>query len=279
MTKDTLTVAAAQMCSTDDLRANLDTCAKLAAQAAAAGAEVLVLPECFAFLGRSERDKLAVAEDLEASPPGPIVSSLTELATRHQMWVLAGGMPERVADDPNRALNAFVAIDPSGELVGVYRKVHLFDIDIPGRATLRESDSTRAGTDLVSLSLEPFVAGLAICYDLRFPELFRQLVVDCDANILMLPAAFTAHTGAAHWHTLLRARAIENQCYVVAAAQWGQHNEKRASYGHTLIYDPWGELVGELPSGDGIVTATLSMELLRKTRSQMPCLDHQVLLG
>jgi predicted amidohydrolase len=263
------------MCSTADLQANLGVCRDRIAQAADAGARLVVLPENFSFLGRSERDKLAIAERLDGG--GPIVSALQELATRHRVWLVGGGTPEVVEGDERRTYNTALVIDPAGALVARYRKIHLFDVDIPGGATLRESDATRAGDELVVVEIEGAKVGLSICYDVRFPELYRRLVKDRGANVLLVPAAFTAHTGAAHWELLLRARAVEDQAWVVAAAQWGRHNDKRESYGHTLVVDPWGTIAAECPEGDGVVVTTLDGAAVEKRRTQMPCLDHAVL--
>lgn len=264
-----------QMRSGSDLAQNLAVCKELAARAAADGARLVVLPECFAFLGRSERDKMAVAEALDRG--GPIVGCLRELATKHGVWVVGGGMPETVPGDDRRTYNTAVVIDPRGELAARYRKIHLFDVDIPGGAVLRESDATAAGDELVVVLIDGAPVGVTICYDLRFPELYRALVKDRGAEVLLVPSAFTAHTGAAHWHTLLRARAIEDQAWVVAAAQWGKHNEKRESYGHALVCDPWGTIVGERADGDGVVVATLDGATVAKRRAQMPVARHATL--
>ena len=270
-----LRVGAVQMRSTADLQQNLASCKALTAQAAAEGARLVVLPENFAFLGRGEGDKLPIAEEIAGG--GPVMATLRELATRHGIWIVGGGTPEIVPGDGKRTYNTAVVIDPRGELVARYRKIHLFDVDIPGGATLRESDSTAAGCELTVVDIEGAPVGVTICYDVRFPELYRALVKDRGAQVLLVPAAFTAHTGAAHWHLLLRARAIEDQCWVVAPAQWGRHNEKRETYGHTLIVDPWGTIAGERTEGDGVVVATLDGAAVEKRRMQMPCLQHAVL--
>jgi len=270
-----LRVGAVQLCSTHDLSANLARCAELTAQAAAEGAQLVVLPECFSFLGRGEGDKLAIAEALDGN--GPVMSALRELATRHGVWVLGGGTPELVRGDNKRTYNTAVAIAPSGELMARYRKIHLFDVEIPGGAVLRESDATAPGDELVVVDIAGVPVGVSICYDVRFPELYRQLVKDMGAEVLVVPAAFTAHTGAAHWHLLLRARAVEDQAWVVAPAQWGRHNAKRESYGHSLVVDPWGTIVGERAEGDGVVVVTLDGAAVEKRRTQMPCLQHAVL--
>lgn len=263
------------MRSTDDLGANLATCRVLTAQAAAEGARLVVLPECFSFLGSREGDKLEIAEPLEGK--GPIMTTLRELASQHGVWIIGGGTPELIPGDAKRTYNTAVVIDPRGELIARYRKIHLFDVDIPGGATLRESDATAAGDELVVVDIAGAPVGMSICYDVRFPELYRSLVKDSGAEVLIVPAAFTAHTGAAHWHLLLRARAVEDQSWVIAPAQWGRHNAKRESYGHTLISDPWGQLVGERDEGDGVVVATLDGATVEKRRAQLPSLRHAVL--
>ncbi|HVV85613.1 MAG TPA: carbon-nitrogen hydrolase family protein [Kofleriaceae bacterium] len=275
---DTLTVGAVQLTSTDDRTANLATCRRLAARAAEGGARVIVLPECFAFLGRREGDKLAVAEVLDEAKPGPILTCLAELATRHRALVIGGGLPEAAPGEVTRAYNTALAVAPGGAIVARYRKIHLFDVDIPGGAVARESDATVPGAGAVLLQVEGFGLGLSICYDLRFPELYRQLW-RAGADALLVPAAFTAHTGRAHWHVLLRARAIENQAYVIAAAQVGRHNEKRETFGHSMVIDPWGRIVGEQEAGDGVVVATLDRALLAETRRNMPCAAHAVTLA
>jgi predicted amidohydrolase len=273
-----VTIAAVQLCSTDDLPANLATCRRLGEEAGAAGAKVIVLPECFAFLGRKEGDKMVHAENIDAPSPGPIMETLLALTEKTGAVVVGGGMPETVPGDTRRAYNTAVVVAPGKGVIGRYRKVHLFDVDIPGGATLRESDGTCPGDSALVVAAHGLRMGLSICYDVRFPEHYRRLWRDGGANVLLVPAAFTAHTGAAHWHLLLRARAVEDQCYVVAAAQWGQHNEKRKSFGHSLVVDPWGSVVSERPEGDGVVLHTLDPELLAKTRRNMPCGEHAVTL-
>jgi predicted amidohydrolase len=294
-----LVTGAVQMCATDDLQRNLAVCKERVTEAASAGARLVLLPECFPFLGQKEGDKLAVAEVLDAAAPGPILGALFELAAKNNVWLVGGGMPERVAGDERRTYNTAVVVSPAGAIAATYRKIHLFDVDIPataepeppdndaaarpsGRggvrgAVLRESDATRAGTERVVVDIDGAKVGLSICYDVRFPELYRSLVKDHGAEVIVVPAAFTAHTGRAHWHLLLRARAIEDQAWVVAPAQWGRHNEKRESFGHTLVIDPWGTIIGERADGDGVVIARLDGEAVAKTRRQMPCLDHAVL--
>ncbi len=193
-----LVAAAVQLCSTDDLAANLATVQALGADAAARGANLIVLPECFAFLGRKEGDKMAVAEALDDAHPGRILSTLLDLATRHRVWVIGGGLPERVDGDERRAYNTAAVVSPEGKLVARYRKIHLFDVDIPGGATLRESDGTAGGDDIVVVPIGDRRVGVSICYDIRFPEMYRRLVYDGGADVVVVPAAFTAHTGRAH---------------------------------------------------------------------------------
>lgn len=274
-----LRIAALQMCARGELAANLAVCRARIAEAAAAGARVVVLPECFAFLGAGgpgAADKLAIAESFDGPEIGPIQALLVEAARAHGAWIVGGGVPERVPGDAARTYNTAVVFDPRGALVARYRKIHLFDVDIPGGATLKESDATAAGggDDLVVIEVDGARIGITICYDLRFPELYRALAIDRGAEVLLVPAAFTAHTGAAHWEILLRARAIEDQAYVVAAAQWGQHNEKRASFGHSMIVDPWGVIVAQQAEGDGVVIATIDGAEVARRRTQMPCFAH-----
>lgn len=276
--------AVAQLCSTDDFDANLATCRRLGAQAKARGSKLLLLPECFAFLGDREGDKFKVAEVLDSTKPGPVLAAIQEIATTNQMWVIAGGIAEIRPEDanlgsPKTAYNSCVVVAPSGALSSVYRKLHLFDVDIPGGATLKESSATTGGKEICAVDTAIGRVGLSICYDLRFPELYRALTLDHGAKVLVVPAAFTAHTGAAHWHTLLRARAIENQCWVLAAGQSGRHNDKRVSYGHSLIIDPWGEVRAEVAAGEGLAVAEIDHSFTDDRRAQLPCLKHNVLWG
>lgn len=277
------------MCSGNDTTANLAICERLVGQAAESGAKLVVLPENFAFLGEREREKFPIAEPVgTGEKPGPIVQRLADMATAHGLWIIGGGMaevPAAMADASNRndlarTHNACVAVSPNGEIAAVYRKIHLFDVDIPGGATLRESDTTAPGNELVSLETPLAQIGLSVCYDLRFPELYRDLAVKHGAQVIVVPSAFTAFTGAAHWHVLLRSRAIENQCYVIAAAQFGRHNARRESYGHSLIVDPWGTITAEVTEdAEGMAVAEIDLDHLEQTRERMPCMKHQVLLG
>jgi predicted amidohydrolase len=269
-----IVAAAAQMCSTDDLDANLARVRALGDEGAARGANLLVFPECFAFLGKKEGDKMPIAEVLDDARPGRILGTLAELATRHGAFVIGGGMPERIPGEDRRAYNTAVVVGPDGRMVARYRKIHLFDVDIPGGAVHRESDGTAPGDELVVAPIGARRVGLSICYDARFPEMYRELVSAGGADVVVVPAAFTAVTGRAHWHILLRARAIESQAWVVAAGQHGRHNEKRETFGHSMIIDPWGTIVGELPEGDGVVVAALDRAIVDEVRGRMPSRSH-----
>jgi predicted amidohydrolase len=268
-----LQVAAVQMRSIGDLAANLAVCRRLVGEAAAAGARLVVLPECFSFLGSREGEKMVAAEELEAGT-GPVMTLLAALCREHRIWIIGGGTPELVAGDTKRAYNTAVVVDPSGQLVARYRKIHLFDVDIPNGATLRESDGTVAGDELEVVMIDDVPVGLSICYDLRFPELYRKLVHDRGAEVVVIPAAFTAHTGAAHWHVLMRARAIENGCFVLAAAQAGHHEAGRDTYGHSIVVSPWGEIIAEGSVETGVIMADLNLADIGEARQRIPSLQH-----
>lgn len=267
----TLCVAVVQLNSREDVRENLIACREYIAEAAELGATLVALPENFAFLG-SESAKRAIAETLDA-PPGPITSMLREAAVRHHIHLLAGGWPERSAD-PSRPYNAATMFSPEGAVAAHYRKIHLFDVDAPDGKAYRESNGVTPGSELVTVDVGGFRVGLSICYDLRFPELYRKLV-DAGAEILCAPAAFTAATGEAHWHLLCRARAVESQCFVVAPGQWGVHLNDRRTYGHSLVVDPWGDILVDAPEGPGVYVATLSRLHLDTVRQKLPSLRHR----
>ncbi|WP_028008542.1 carbon-nitrogen hydrolase family protein [Solimonas flava] len=266
--------AAIQMNSGDDVAANLDAAAQLLREAAHAGARVAVLPENFAFMGRRDRDKLAHAE---ADGHGPIQDRLAALARELDLWIIAGTLPIRV-DGEERVYAACCVYDSDGARVARYDKIHLYDIDVPGGGgeRYRESASIAPGR------LHPVVVdtpagrvGLSVCYDLRFPELYRALV-EAGAEILVVPAAFTVKTGEAHWALLLRARAVENLCYVVAPGQCGTHPSGRGTYGHSLIVEPWGRVVSMREAGTpGVVTATRDAGRQAELRRDFPALAHR----
>ena len=266
-------LAAIQMVSGPDVAENLAAAAELLARAAAAGAMLAVLPENFAMMGRGEGDKVAVRE---AEGQGPIQAFLAEQAARHRLWLVGGTIPLRTVGDQNRVRAACLLFDDRGRRVARYDKVHLFDVQVVGSAErYAESATIEPGDRYVVADTPLGRLGLAVCYDLRFPEQFRAMV-DRGMEILALPAAFTAATGKAHWETLLRARAIENQCYVVASAQGGQHANGRETHGDSLVIDPWGEILHRLPRGPGVVLAEFDRERLERIRSQFPALEHRV---
>ncbi|MEE8093934.1 MAG: carbon-nitrogen hydrolase family protein [Gammaproteobacteria bacterium] len=262
--------ASIQMTSGRSVERNLEVAARLLLDASAAGAELAVLPENFAFLGADDSERLSVSETWAE---GPIQSFLAEQAADNNFWLVGGTVPIR--DGSGKAHSASLLFTPEGELAVRYDKIHLFDVGIPG-ATERyqESLTTVAGTKPVS-AVTPFGRlGLAVCYDLRFPALFQRLG-ELGMEILALPAAFTVPTGAAHWRVLLRARAIEGLCYVIAAAQSGEHPGGRRTYGHSMIVDPWGEVLAELDSDPGVIVAELDMMRLRQVRESFPTLEHR----
>lgn len=264
------------MSSQESLDANLKRAAELVETARSRGAEVVLLPENFALMG-SEHEKLALSESLELGQPGegagPVLRMLSATAARLGVWIIGGGMPEKSAD-PQRPYNASAVVSPAGELVAVYRKIHLFDVDVGDGATYRESASTSAGDGPTVVAMGGFEVGLSVCYDLRFPELYRALTRK-GVDVLTVPAAFTLATGKDHWHVLLRARAIESQSYVVAAAQWGSHPGGRRTYGKSCIIDPWGDVIAQASEGEGVVVATLERGRIEGVRQSLPSLRHQ----
>jgi deaminated glutathione amidase len=265
-------VAAIQLSSQADVGANLDRAATLVAEAARRGAELVLLPENFAFLGGGEEERRALAEDLDARDSGPIARRLSELARAHGIWVLGGGMPERSAD-PERPYNTCVVFAPDGHLAARYRKIHLFDVELSERS-YRESGASSPGREPVTVAAAGLRVGLSVCYDLRFPELYRALSA-AGAEVLVVPAAFTVTTGKDHWHVLLRARAIEAQGYVIAAAQWGKHPGGRLTYGKSCIVDPWGEVIVQASEGEGVITAAVDRAYLERVRASLPSLQHR----
>jgi predicted amidohydrolase len=256
------------MTSTADVGRNLDTAERLVEDAAARGARFVSLPENFAFL-RSEGEPVPEAQALD----GPWVSRLAQLARRHDLTLLLGSLPEKVPGE-TRVYNTSVLIGPDGRTLGVYRKVHLFDIDLPGLEHLKESRAVLPGKDVVVADAPFGRIGLSICYDVRFPELYRRLARE-GARVLAVPSAFTERTGKDHWEVLLRARAIENLAYVVAAAQSGVHGRGRASHGHAMIVDPWGAVLAQVPDGEGVAVADLDFERQDRLRKELPALSHR----
>ncbi|KAA3481693.1 nitrilase-like protein 2 [Gossypium australe] len=287
-------VAAVQMTSVNDLASNFSTCSRLVKEAASAGAKMICFPESFSFLGPKSEDSLLVAEALD----GPIMQKYCSLAREYSIWLSLGGFQVKGHDAHLR--NTHVIVDDAGNIRSTYSKIHLFDVDVPGGSTYRESSFTEPGDllilfyaigkDVAAVDSPIGRLGLTICYDLRFPEIYQQLRFNHDAQVILVPSAFTPVTGQAHWEILLRARAIETQCYVIASAQAGKHNEKRESYGDTLIIDPWGTVVGRLPGmiigyvtlksslifpvsdrlSTGITVADIDLSLIDSVRKKMP---------
>ncbi len=264
--------AAIQLNSTPDREANLARLRVRVTEAARREAELVALPEHFACYGPEEA-VAAAAEPLD----GPLVTGLRELARQLEIFLLLGSFPEQ-AEAGARPYNASVLLGPRGEILAHYRKLHLFDVELPGAPPHRESAYTQPGRAVVTASLPgtPVIAGLAVCYDLRFPELFRAMVSQ-GANLIFLPAAFTARTGPDHWQVLLRARAIENLAFVVAPAQWGQHSPGRRTYGRSLVVDPWGLVLAQAQDGEGVIYARLDFERQQRLRRELPCLEHRCL--
>src|SRR6187431_484169 len=271
MEPETLRVAAVQLQSQDDVAQNLAECARQVESAASIGAKLIVLPENFAYFGADE-SKRKLAEPTP-DPAGPIQRALSEMAGKAGVFLVAGGFPEASADVA-RPFNTALVFGPAGTLLGTYRKIHLFDVALQDGTVLAESSGTSPGQSLSTFDIGRFRVGLSICYDLRFPELYRGLV-SRGANVLLVPAAFTVHTGKDHWHTLLRARAIESQAYVVAAAQWGKHPRGRTTYGHSLVVDPWGTVIAQASDRVGVVSADLDLQYLEQVRAAVPCLEHR----
>jgi predicted amidohydrolase len=264
--------AAVQMHSGPDTSANLARARDLVRDAAAAGATLVVLPEVFAWRGLRSAEA-----GVPTTIPGPVSAFLCGLAADLRITLVGGSFLER-GGDAERSYNTSLVIDPSGAIRAVYRKVHLFDVDLPGQVTVRESDGRMPGTEVVTASTDVGTIGLAICYDLRFPELFRRLAV-AGATTITIPSAFTAFTGAAHWEPLLRARAIENQVYVIAPNQTGTSPHGFPDYGNSMIVDPWGTIVARAGDEDAVITAEIDLDLVARVRREMPCLEHARLLA
>jgi predicted amidohydrolase len=266
-------VAAIQMTSSHIVADNLLVAGQLLEKAKDSGAAIACLPENFSFIGLKDADKLQVAEP---DGEGPVQAFLRDTARRLKLWIL-GGTTVLKGDSPARVANASLLIDADGKRVARYDKIHLFDVSIPGRnERYLESTHVTPGRKVVIADTPVGKLGLSVCYDMRFPELYRELVAQ-GAEWLAMPAAFTVPTGRAHWETLLRARAIENLCYVVAPAQSGTHSSGRETYGDTLIVDYWGQVVSRLAKGSGVITAELDLAKQSETRARFPALDNRQL--
>ncbi len=268
-----LKIASVQMVSTPNLEENLNAAGKLVHLAAQDGAQVVVLPEYFCLLGLKDTDKLAVRE---VFGKGPIQERLAAIAQANSIYLVAGTIPLE-AKEANKVLNSTIIFDPSGRCISRYDKIHLFGFQT-STERYQESETIEAGNQpgFVTLDIKgvDWRFGLSVCYDLRFPELYRSMgEVDCH----LIPAAFTYTTGKEHWEVLLRARAIENQCYVLASAQGGTHRNGRRTWGHSMLIDPWGAILGDLPEGEGFISGLLSKEKLNEVRSKLPALKHRKL--
>ena len=260
-------VAAVQMVSTADVTPNLEAARRLVAHAAQAGAQLVALPEYFCILGRHESDKVRVRE---RDGSGPIQDALAEMAQRHRLWLVGGTVPIACAD-PARARSACLVYDDRGRRVARYDKMHLFAFSA-GSERYDEARSLEPGDAPVAVESPFGRLGLSICYDLRFPELYRRLGT---VDLWFVPSAFTAVTGAVHWETLVRARAIENLCYVVAPAQGGLHANGRRTHGHSMIVGPWGEVLAERDEGEGVLLADIDPGRLAEVRQSLPALDNR----
>jgi nitrilase len=266
-------VAAIQMVSGVDPAANLEAAARLVAEAARQGAGLIVLPEYFCLMGRRDTDKVGLRE---AYGDGPIQDFLARTARAHGVWLVGGTLP-LAAPQPDRVFNSVLVYDPQGRRVARYDKIHLFSFR-QGDEAYEESRTIAPGTEPVAVDCQvggrALRVGLSVCYDLRFPELYRRLG---PVDLILVPAAFTATTGKAHWETLLRARAIENLCYVLASAQGGRHENGRQTYGHSMLIDPWGGVVALQAEGAGVVVGDIDLERIAGCRASLPALAHRVL--
>jgi len=261
-------IAALQTVSTSSVERNVATAQRLVAEAAGQGARLVVLPEYFCFMGPSDRDKLAIAE---APGDGPIQQALSDMARRHGVWVIGGTLPIRVPDAPDHALNASCVYGPDGRQAARYDKMHLFRFSA-GEERYDETRTLEPGERPVAIDSPFGRLALSVCYDVRYPELYRALGA---FDAMFVPSAFTVPTGAAHWETLLRARAIENQAYVIAPAQGGVHAGGRRTYGHSMIVDPWGEILAVQPEGEGVVLAEMDLARIREVQAALPANDNR----
>lgn len=266
-------IAACQMVSCTDIQTNLKTARSLIDSAAQSGAELVVLPEYFALMPKNEQELLDMAEDFGN---GPVQEAMSEAAKESQIWLVAGSIPLK-ASDKEHFIDSCIVYNPNGEITARYDKIHLFQFE-RGEERYHEGRITQAGTQPKTVEIETWEGrwkvGLSVCFDLRFPELFRKLDTP---DIITLPAAFTTFTGHAHWDTLLRARAIENQCYVLASAQGGVHESGRQTWGHSILIDPWGVTVAELTQGEGVLLAEVYENRIKQAREILPALKSRIL--
>lgn len=263
-------IAVAQMNTRDDKEANLRTAGELIEYSAGQGARLVILPENFNYLGPIT-DPQEIFEDVQ----GPTVDFIRSRAREHGVYIHLGSFRERCPGEERRSYNTSVVVDPGGEIIATYRKIHLFDIDVPGKVQARESDTMVQGEDIVTVKVDDILLGLTICYDMRFPELFRQLMLK-GAELVAVPAAFTLYTGKDHWEPILRTRAVENTFYVAAPAQIGAHPPDRRCFGSSMIIDPWGTVVARAPERVTAVLWDIDLGHLQEVRQNLPCLEHRV---
>ena len=273
MNYDTRKAAAIQMATGPNVSANLLTAEQLVEEAVNDNAGLIVLPENFAYMGKAESDVLAIKEE---QGDGPLQNFLSQLASKHGIWIVGGTVPIE-SNDQSKVFASSLVFNDRGEQVARYDKIHLFDVHlVEADEQYSESSTIEPGSETCVIDTPFGKLGIAICYDLRFPELFRNLI-DLGVQIIALPASFTAITGKAHWETLVRARAIENLSYVIAAAQGGFHLSGRETYGHSMIVDPWGSVLAQVPRGPGSVSVKIDIDFLTNTRRNFPCIDHRKL--
>lgn len=263
-------VAAIQMMATDDKAANLSQAGQLVRQAAARGARIVALPEM--FLWRGDKN---IERDFAEPIPGPSSKAMAALARELGIHLLAGSILENIPAS-DKAYNTSLLFDPVGQLIAKYRKIHLFDVELESGVSVTESATRASGESWVVAESKLCSMGLSICYDLRFPELYRALARQ-GAQLIFVPSAFTWHTGKSHWEPLLRARAIENQVYVIAPDQHGENPKSFATHGHSMIIDPWGKILAEIPDGPGIILAQVDLGYLARVRAELPALSHRKL--
>lgn len=267
MDANSVKIAAVQMVSTPDVEENIATARRLVTEAARQGAKLVLLPEYWPVMGMKDSDKVLHAEELDA---GPIQKFMADISREQGIWLIGGTLP-MVAPEADKVLNTTMVYNPAGKHVVRYDKIHLFSF-VKGEEAYDEARTIVHGSKVATFDLPFGKVGLSVCYDLRFPELYRAMG---ECSLIVMPAAFTYTTGRAHWEVLLRARAIENQCYVLASAQGGQHRNGRRTWGHSMLIDPWGEVKAVLPEGEGIVTGDIDLARLKDVRASLPALQHR----
>jgi predicted amidohydrolase len=269
MVKDTTRIAAIQTVSTPEPEQNLSAARRLVQAAAEQGAQLVLLPEYWPIMGLHDTDKVGIAEQIGV---GPIQDCMSDMARQHRIWLIGGTLPT-VASEPGKVLNTVLVYGPTGERVARYDKIHLFGFT-KGDESYDESRTIVPGGAVATFDAPFGKVGLSVCYDLRFPELYRAMG---DCALIVVPAAFTYTTGKAHWEILLRARAIENQCYILAAAQGGKHQNGRRTWGHSMLIDPWGDIKAVLAEGEGVVIGDIESHYLKSVRESLPALGHRKL--